>query len=114
MATTVKRLQRRQLGNCLDQMSRKMVISILRLYGYRRSIVVLKGVIKLDWSNLRRRNSRQLKQLHRKSQLGCLRCFSSFWAIEHVCIAFISSCVQSRGTHYHRVLIHSQLIYSHF
>jgi hypothetical protein len=92
-ATTAKRLQRRQLGNRLGQMSRKMVISILRLYGYRRSIVVLKGVIKLDRSNLRRRNSRQLKRLHRKSQLGCLRCSPSFRAIERACVAFVSSCV---------------------
>jgi hypothetical protein len=57
-ATTTKRLQRRQLSNCLCQMSGKMVIRILRLYGYRRSIVVLKRVIKLDQSNLRRRKSR--------------------------------------------------------
>jgi hypothetical protein len=37
-AMTTNRLQGRQLGNSLGQMGRKMVISIQRRYGCRRSI----------------------------------------------------------------------------
>ncbi len=98
-------------------MSRKVVINgnrkiKLRLHNSRRrSIVVLKGISKLDRSNWKSRKSRQLKWLNRR-QSGSLGCSPSFGAIECAHIAFGPSCVRSRRVCDWVVLIHSRQIYN--
>ena len=118
VSLTLLGLQLRQLSNCICQMSRKVAINRnrkvnLRLYSRRRrSIIVLKGISKLDRSNWKSRKSRQLKWLDRRRQLGCLRCSLSFRAIKCAYIVFGSLYVQLRHVHNWVVLIYSRQIYN--